>query len=119
MSSEHITLDRGLLYTARSGTEPLSAAENILLPLLAPRGYLQSRAKRAQSSAISRGLHRSAGSSHVLIEPVTVQVLLREERKKEREERRAVGVGGVGSWREGRVVGVSDFGELHAAEVNL
>lgn len=104
---------------AHSGMEPLSAAEKMFTPLLAPGGNLQTRSNRAQSSAISRGFHRAAGSSHVLIEPVTVQVLLREERKKEREERRAVGVGGVGSWREGRVVGVSDFGELHAAEVNL
>lgn len=30
-----------------------------------------------------------------------------------------MGDGGVGIWREGRVVGVSDFGELHAAVVNL
>lgn len=91
MSSEHITLDRGLLYTARSGTEPLSAAENILLPLLAPRGYLQSRAKRAQSSAISRGLHRSAGSSHVLIEPVASVI---EGGEREGEGRIGEGVGG-------------------------
>lgn len=69
------------MFTARSGMEPLSAAEKILIPLLAPGGNLQSRSNRAQSSAISRGFHRAAGSSHVLIEPVTVQVLLR---KKER-----------------------------------